>query len=615
MIRALIPVLLAAALAGCAMPDWLREALPGMEHEPGPPEALIDPAPMTGVPYDATIVGVEDDALRDALEETSLLVEFEDRPPASLSALRRRIEADRDRLLTALRARGHYGGEVETEVDEEAAPIRIVMRVTPGPVFTLSAFNVESANPDPTGAPIGVPLAELDIETGMPALADAILEGERRLILAFAARGYPLAAVVDSQGVVDHAARTVAYQVTVDTGRFARFGATEIVGLAAVAPRFVERRIAWRRGEPFDLRRLEETREDLVASGLFRSVRIEHAEAVGPDGLLPTRVELEERPHRSIGGGVNYSTAEGFGAELFWEHRNIFDAGERLRLGTNYSQLAQAARASYRDPRILGFAPDLVADVELRREQTEAFDEQSVAAEIGLEWPLFEVWRLTTAISAQRVLEDEQGQERLFTLVSTPVRLRRDTTDDLLDPTRGGRLSLGFAPFLRQLGSDVAFARVELGDTIYFKLRDEEPRIVWAGWANLGTMYGAELDDIPAKERFYAGGGGSVRGFGHQLAGPVDAQGDPIGGRSLIAFGTELRLQVTETIGVVPFLEAGNVYRERVPSLDEGFFWGAGLGLRYFTGIGPIRADLAFPLNPRGVDDKFQIYISLGQAF
>ena len=136
-----------------------------------------------------------------------------------------------------------------------------------------------------------------------------------------------------------------------------------------------------------------------------------------------------------------------------------------------------------------------------------------------------------------------------------------------------------------------------------------------AGWGRIGSIFGDQSADIPATKRLYGGGGGSVRAFGYQMLGPLDASGDPLGGRSQLELGLELRGRITEKIGGVVFVEGGNVYEDPVPDLGEEFLWGAGVGLRYFTDLGPIRVDVALPVNPREEDDDFQVYVSLGQAF
>ena len=152
-------------------------------------------------------------------------------------------------------------------------------------------------------------------------------------------------------------------------------------------------------------------------------------------------------------------------------------------------------------------------------------------------------------------------------------------------------------------------------DYVYQPL-DYARRYVLAGRARVGSTVGQPRRNVPANKRFYAGGGNSVRGYGYQKIGPLNDDDDPDGGRSLLELGAEFRAQVWGNFAVVPFVDGGTVYDNAYPDFSETFRWAAGIGLRYHTVIGPIRFDIAFPLNPRkGTDDPYQFYISIGQAF
>jgi translocation and assembly module TamA len=186
--------------------------------------------------------------------------------------------------------------------------------------------------------------------------------------------------------------------------------------------------------------------------------------------------------------------------------------------------------------------------------------------------------------------------------------------DDVLNPTRGSRESLLLTPNTSFTGPSLTFLNSRLDANVYRPL-DEDGRFVAAGFLGIGSIIGPSRDTLPADQRLYAGGGGSLRGYGFQLAGPLGPDDKPLGGRSLLQFGTELRAKVTETIGVVPFVEAGNVYTAPFPNLRGGLLYDAGIGLRYFTPIGPVRFDIATPLRRRSADAIVQIYISIGQAF
>jgi translocation and assembly module TamA len=189
-----------------------------------------------------------------------------------------------------------------------------------------------------------------------------------------------------------------------------------------------------------------------------------------------------------------------------------------------------------------------------------------------------------------------------------------DRSDDLLNPTRGGRLAVANEPFVDVFGNDIAFNKSRLTYTHYLEVLDS-PGVVLAGRGSVGTLFGAARDEVPADLRFYAGGGGSVRGFGYQLAGDLDDDHNPLGGRSLLELSGEVRVRLTETIGVVAFVDAGTAFSKEVPDFSETLRIGAGPGLRYFSPIGPVRLDIGLPVNKRDSDDSFQIYVSLGQAF
>jgi translocation and assembly module TamA len=201
-----------------------------------------------------------------------------------------------------------------------------------------------------------------------------------------------------------------------------------------------------------------------------------------------------------------------------------------------------------------------------------------------------------------------------YSLAGVPLYIRRDTTNDLLNPTSGTRASATVTPYTSVAGNSLTFASSRLSGSAYRKVGNGD-RFTLAGFGALGSIVGESRDGLPADKRLYAGGGGSLRGYGYQLAGPLGPDHKPLGGRSSLEFGGELRIKITETIGIVPFLEAGNVYDQSYPKLGSRLLYDTGIGARYYTPVGPVRFDVAVPLSRRQGDARFQIYISLGQAF
>jgi translocation and assembly module TamA len=255
----------------------------------------------------------------------------------------------------------------------------------------------------------------------------------------------------------------------------------------------------------------------------------------------------------------------------------------------------------------------LLVDAEAKEESLEAYDATRIGFTTSIERAFTDELSASAGISleASQIRDEVQGDEQ-FALVGLPLALSWDTTNDLFDPRRGNRLKLAVTPYTSVAGEPANFVVARAFDSFYLNLGGD---VVLANWARVGFILGEEAEDVPADKRLYAGGGGSVRAFGYQRLGPLDEDGDPIGGVSLVELGTELRVRITEEIGAVIFAEGGNVYSDLAPDFSDPFLWGAGVGLRYFTSFGPIRLDVATPINPRRDDDIVQFYVSIGQAF
>lgn len=567
------------------------------------------------LPYRVQLVGAESLGFQDRIKAESRLFQLKDEPPASLLSLQRRAEADMDRMAEVLRSEGYYAAQLSFAIDDKAQPAMVTVTLVPGAVFALEAFNVRVDASADTPPPKPVPLSDLGLAIGQSARAGAVVDAQAALLRALAEQGYALAKLQDRQAVVDHAAMTMRVELVVSSGPLCAFGPVTVTGLDDVDEAWVRRRLPWQPGEQFSLSQMEALRKRLVESRLFSSVKLVTADHTEDGGQLPITMELREADQRSVGTGLSWSSSEGGGANAYWEHRNLWGDAERLRTALVASQIRNAVDITLRVPDVLGADQDVLSSLTAEEQRTDAYVTRTVGGAIGMEWVVTPTWRAAASTAVERTFEERNDRTRQFTLVSFPLEARQDDTDDLLDPTRGNRLRTQIRPFVEALGGTVGFTRFELYDSHYLMVLNQ-PRVILAGWGRFGTITGTGLDDVPADKRFYVGGGGSVRAFGFQQAGPLDNDGDPSGGLSALAFGGEIRVKVTDTIGLVPFVEAGNAYETRLPWPGEELRWGAGLGLRYFTAIGPVRADVAVPLNPRsGIDESYQVYLSLGQAF
>ncbi len=568
-----------------------------------------------GVAYEVAFEGELTADLEKLMRRSSQLVAQQRETSPSRAALRRRVNGDIENFASVLRSEGYYSGIVEAEIDDTIEPVRVSIRIDPGPLYVLDVYTIDYVGDYEGLDSLPRNSGEFGANAGMAARGEDIVAIEERLLERLENTGRPLAQVADRLAVVDHDAQTMAVELLVEPGPPVTFGPLEIDRLEKVEEDYIRELVAWPEGAPFDQRVLEETRRTLSRTNLFRSVRVETAEELTENNAFPVTARVEESKHRTISAGLTYTSSEGVGGDLSWEHRNLSGREENLVLSAHASQIRQQATATFRKPNFLARNQSLILTSTARAQETDAFDERAITAFGGLARDLSDIWRVSGGVAVDYSLVDDDTGRTKFYLIGLPLNARRTTTENILDPLEGTRLLVQATPYYDTLGNTDPFAVFELSGFAYYGL-GEQKRFVPALRVRLGTIQGPETDELPANKRFYAGGGGSVRGYAFQLAGPLDASGRPLGGSSVIESSLELRWRVTDSFGFVPFVDGGTVYREASPDFSDEFFWSAGLGLRYFTIAGPIRLDVAFPLNRRsGIDDPYQFYVSLGQAF
>jgi translocation and assembly module TamA len=458
-------------------------------------------------------------------------------------------------------------------------------------------------------------LKKFGLKPGMPAEARPILDARSTILRYIKNQGFPLATAEEPKVIVDHKDRTLSVTYLIAPGPRAAFGTIDIKGEVSVEPSFILEKLPWEPGDTFKADLLDRARSNLLKTGLFSVVRFQLGDSLDSQGRLPMTLQLTERKHKTLKLGLGYNTDEEILGRVDWENRNILHRGESLRLLSHASGIGLALEGGFTKPGFFRPDQDLILNLRLADEYPDAYASRNITglAQVKRDLGRGMTLGLGPALTLSNV--EQFGEQRHFQLISLPLAYDWDRRDDILDPAKGGNLTSVIAPYYDFFGESNMFYRGLVQYSQYFKVPVER-RIVLALRGTLGFLGGSDLADIPADTRFYAGGGGSIRGYAYQSVGPLF--GDklvPFGGRSLLTLSSEIRIRITKKIGLVPFVDGGNVFAAEFPDYSQRLFWGAGLGLRYITGIGPLRLDVAFPLNKRETDKPFQVYISLGQAF
>ncbi len=623
----------------------------------------------TTIPYEVEITGVDpqEEILIAALENASTARRLQSRPTASRAGLKRRAEDDVERFQAVLRSSGFYDGQITFDIREKTtdgtadeavsdeavsddsadgtdttetgkqpdqgngssdgdadrivsnSPKSLVLTysIDLGTPYLIAAVNFVTTFPDKVVERQATEeeLEKTRLQIGQRAMAEPILLGEQYGVDILRARGYPLAKAGKRKVMADTAQKTITINYAFETGQKAKFGDIAVKGAKDVDPEFIASYQSWKEGEQYHPDQITTMRRDLAQTNLFDSVIVKAVGPVNANGEVPIEIDVVEREMRSIGGGVDFSTAEGPGANAFWEHRNLFGAGERLRLGIDASTLEQGVSGTFKKPQFLERRQSFVADANAKNNDTDAYTGTTVDSFVGIERPLGENWSTTFGVTTEYSdLTGSDSPNEEFYLAGLRGILRHDNTDNPLDPTKGTRFEINVSPYMGLTDKDTNFTTVSIAGSQYLAI-DDDGDYVFAARGRTGTIIGEDRGKLPSNKRFYSGGGGSIRGYEHQKVGPLDEDNDPIGGRSVLEVGAEFRARITDSFGVVPFVEGGKVYGKSQPD-DFDLLWAAGLGFRYYTAVGPLRFDVAVPLDQRdGVDDDYQFYISLGQAF
>lgn len=567
-----------------------------------------------GFSYRVKIEGVPDGKIRKLMEDLSNTISSKKTPPLSLGLLRKRAERDIPQFLKVLKSRGYYSAKVEIDIKADDKPVQVIFLIDPGPPFLLEPVHVQVVGENEYQR-VRLPAPQtMGLLSGNPAKSKSIVDGENRLITSLKNQGYPFPRIEERKVIVNHATKSVSVIFRIDPGPMAFFGSTEINGLQSIDEIFIRRKTPWKEGNRFNADLLAVMRNRLVLTGLFAMIQVKTGERIDEGSRLPVIINVKERKHRTIKSGFSYKTDEGAGGKISWEHRNLFGHGDRLGSAVVVSEITYSGEGNFRKPDFLRDDQALILKFRMAEDRPDAFISRNISGSLIVERALFRHIRLGSGFAYRFSQVNQLGMIDGFNLISIPVYLNFDTSNDLLNPSRGNRLTLQLVPFYDLYGAELGFVKGYADFSHYIPI-SKGPDFVLAGRVALGSIGGAGRKSIPADIRFYGGGGGSIRGYPFQSVGPL-LQNEPIGGRSLIELSIELRLKLTDTIGIVAFVDGGSAFSEAYPDFKESLHWGTGLGFRYFTAVGPIRVDVALPLHRReGIDKRFQLYISLGQAF
>jgi translocation and assembly module TamA len=570
-----------------------------------------------GISYNVEFEGLNDSRALKEIKLASNLTSLKKRPPASINALRYRAESDIPELIKVLQAHGYYEGRVHIQIQEIYKKVNVIVIIDPGPRYRLEAFdiNLYCESPEVPNDCCHVSFGDVGVQLNKPAQVESILDAELKVLQRLSECGYPLAKIEQRDVVVDGRTKGVRVKLDVKTGQKAQFGPTAIVGTTEVKPLFLEQKKQWKEGQSYDSRLVEKTQNALIETGLFSSVLITHEENLSSNGEIPLKIEVNETKHRSVNIGVSYQTVFGPGITFGWANHNVAGMGRTFSFQGDITRISQTGSATYLHPDFNRIGQDMIAQAQAAHEALpKAYSMRSYSLMDRFERQFTRRLRGSAGLMGERLYVTESAQNGNFWLLEMPLYLRWSSANSLLNPTRGATLEYLLIPAVDVADSKDVYLTQQFIESAYLAL-DEKARIVLAEKLTYGFILSNGLTAIPLCKRFLGGSEQDLRGYRYHTVSPL-VDGKPIGGRSAIYFSFETRFRITETIGLVPFFDIGNVWTTEYPTVHGKWLKSVGLGFRFFTFMGPFRVDLAFPLDRRkGIDPVYKILVSIGQMF
>ncbi|WP_085219406.1 autotransporter assembly complex protein TamA [Allosphingosinicella indica] len=600
--------------------------------EPLPPLATFDVTTPEASPEDSeeappvrytlAIEGLKDVGLQGRFRDLSALEQGDNKATngAMVAARAREDEALAVRLL---RSEGYYDGTAVVAIEQlpdQPGQLRVTVTAAPGERYNLGEIAVTG----PETVPPGLAREALPLKTGSPIVAAEVEGAEANVALKLPQQGYPFTQIGQRDVLLDPVTHIGDYTLPVDPGPRARFGGFTTEGDLAFDAEHVGVLSRFERGDLYDSRKVDDLREAMVATSLFSSVSAEPVRTgeQAEDGTeyVNILVRQDAGPPRALTATAGYATGEGFRVEGAWEHRNLFPPEGALRFGAIAGTQEQSARATFRRSNAGKRDRTVVVNLEAGRRDYPAYTGYTARLNGLISRESTPIWqkRWTWAYGAELIATNENAfdtgllarERQTYFIGGLTGQLGYDASDSLLDPTKGFRLLGRVNPEVSLNDGTRPYVRNLIEGSAYFPASDS---IVLAGRVRFGSISGIDRDDLAPSRRLYAGGGGSVRGFGYQELGPKDLDNNPIGGRSLNEFALEARYRFGN-YGVVGFVDAGQVYSSALPQFSN-LRYGVGVGGRFYTNFGPMRLDVAMPIDRQPGESKFAVYISIGQAF
>lgn len=547
---------------------------------------------------DVSITGLGTDAKKNVQLMLSLSKEKCDSPEWRIRGLFSKADEEIDQ---ALRALGFYHSVIQKSLAFNAKCWQADFTINAGPQVIIDDVTIALTDDARDDSEFQKLRDELLTESGKPLRHDEYEKMKGRIESLAMDRGYLKGAFSENQLLIDKANNTAHIKLVFDAGKRMVFGDVT-VEQNFLDPEFVRKFISVKSGDFYSTEQLAKTHNALSKSGYFDRVEI-RPDTENNQQQVPVALTLHPKKRHHYEFGVGFDTDIGPLLSAAYDNHRLNRRGHFLNANINLAPVLSTADVEYTVPLANPTSDFFSFGGGFKREDTTSYESLSTKVSARLKHDYDSGWKQTLFIDS--IYED-------FTIGSTSNRVLllapggswlRSVSDNTLRPTRGHRLEFNLAGSYKNPISDVSFAQ---GSVAAVWVHPSPWNGKFIARAIQGATVADQFDKLPTSYRFYAGGMNSVRGYGYKELGPRDNLGNVIGGKFLSVVSAEYEQFIYGNWGVATFVDSGNAFNPDSIRLKTG----VGLGVRWYSPIGPVRLDFALPLNES--DSSFQIHFAAG---
>jgi translocation and assembly module TamA len=576
---------------------------------------LLIPVFIYSIEYDVNFLGIKNITILNEVKNSTSLIKLKNKSPKTINSLKYRATSDVNSILSILKNYGYYDSIVQLDYEEKNSQISVNVFITLGPRYLIKKIDFINSITNKKIDNIKLNEKMIDLNINDPIIARDVIYAQKKLNYILSDSGYPLHKIVKRDVLIDKTQKAAYITWNIDLGSYSKFGNSEIKGLKDVKQELIEKKIDYKKNEKYQISKVNKTKRDLLKTNLFSLVDIKHSKQVDENNQLLMNIELEEALHKYFSAGISYATIEKFGVSFNWANKNFRNVGDLLSLDLDIAQRTFLGSLNFKKYDYLIKNQNYILRLEAKREKIpEAYLAFNYYLLTRLDRQYSEKINFSYGLKTEYVDVTNSENPNHFFLISLPLYFKYSTANDLLNPTKGFTCIYTPRPYANLINDRSIFFKQKLNTEFYIPL-DKYKKVVFAFRLQLGSIIGPGVFKLPMTKLFLGGSDDDIRGYRYRTLSPL-VNNRPIGGRSAFYFTFEPRLRMTKTIGLVPFFDSAIVDLKRIPNFSSKYYKSLGIGFRYFSFFGPLRLDLAFPLNRRkGLDDVYRVYASVGQTF